>query len=134
METSYSRALLSCGCPRTEMRFARLRNRVFNLDEFRRMFEQPHVATVLDSTGVDQRFSTGGSFAPIGDICQYLETLLVIAGGEGYTAGIYWAETRDGAKRPASTGHPLTVGTHVTRGVNSAEAEKTCSKASSSCL
>lgn len=64
------------------------------------MFEQPHVATVLDSIGADEWFSTGDAFAPIGDICQHLETFLVITTGEGRATGTYWAETRDDAKYP----------------------------------
>lgn len=57
------------------------------------------VAAVLDSTNVDQWFSTGGNVAPTGGICQCLEIFLVITIGEG----CYWhlvAETRDDAKHP----------------------------------
>lgn len=47
------------------------------------------VAAVLDSTNVDQWFSTGGNIAPpTGDTCQCLETFLVITIGKRYAAGI----------------------------------------------
>lgn len=59
------------------------------------------MAAVLDSTSIDQWFSTEGSIAPTGDICQCLEIFLVITIGKG----CYWylvAETRDDAKHRTS--------------------------------
>lgn len=59
------------------------------------------MAAVLDSTSIDQWFSTEGSIAPTGDICQCLEIFLVITIGKG----CYWylvAETRDDAKHPTT--------------------------------
>lgn len=46
------------------------------------------VVTLLDNTGLDQWFSTRGSFAPTRDICQCLEAFLVITIGEGFVEGI----------------------------------------------
>lgn len=62
---------------------------------------------------IHQGFSTGGSFAPTGDI--YLAGsgyILVIMERGGSSPGIYWAESRNAAKYPAMRRATLTSKLH----------------------
>lgn len=77
---------------------------------------------------LEQWFSTKDDFAPRGHL-EVCEDILAVTLANGAAIGISWVETRDASKYPTLHKIVPTTKNYLDRNANSAEAEKSCSRA-----